>query len=89
MHDRAAAVVALERLLIGGGFVSKSSRNSSRRPFVGEQFAVVMTDLMPKVPKHRTVRLVPQRLAMGVVALGEIKGDEPVLMTGDDLAVST
>jgi hypothetical protein len=92
MHDRAAAVVALERLLIGGGFVSKSSRNSSRRPFVGEQFAVVMTDLMPKVPEHRTVRLVhalPQRLAMGVVALGEIKGDEPVLITGDDLAVST
>ena len=58
----------------------------------GDQFAVVMTDLMPKVPEHRTVRLVhalPQRLAMGVVALGEIKGDEPVLITGDDLAVST
>ena len=85
--------MALQRLLIREGLISE------QRPELvsaiggqGEQFAVVVADLMPEVPKHRTVWLVhalPQRLAVRVVALRQVKGDDPVLMAGDDLALTT
>src|SRR4249920_2394601 len=51
-----------------------------------------MADLVPKVPQNSPVRLVharPQRLAMGVVALRQVKGDDPVLIAGHDLSLAT
>ncbi len=57
----------------------------------GEYFAVVMTDLVAKVAKNSTVRLVhalPERFAVRVVALGQVKGDDAILVAGDDLPLT-
>jgi len=87
-----AGVVPLQRLLVGGGLISKQrSEVFTAVSAEGKQFAVVVADLVPEVTEHRAVGLVhalPQRFAMGVVALGKVKGDDAVLMAGDDLAVT-
>src|SRR6478672_53441 len=47
---------------------------------------------MPEMPEHRTVWLVhalPQGLAVRIIALRQVEGDDPVQMTSDDLAVGT
>ena len=47
-----------------------------------------MPDLVPEMPQQGAVRLVhrdPQLLAVHVVALGEIQGDDAVVVAGDDV----
>ena len=53
-----------------------------------EAIEVVVADLVAEVAEQRAVRLVhldPQLLAVHVVTLGEIEGDQPVLVTGEHL----
>jgi hypothetical protein len=85
--------VALQRLLVREGLVSEQCPElvaaiGSQR----QQWAVVVADLMPEMPEHRTVWLVhalPQGLAVRIIALRQVEGDDPVQMTSDDLALGT
>src|SRR4029450_9142149 len=86
-------VMVLQSFVIGGGFISKKGTEFlAAVAGEGELFAVAMADLVPKVPKHLAIRLVhalPERLAMGVVAFRQVKGDDAVLVASDDLPLTT
>src|SRR5215213_1500619 len=85
-------IMPLQRLLIGDAFVSEQSAELVAA--VGDerkQFAVVVTDLVAKVPKNGPVGLVhalPKRLTVSIVALGQVKGDDPVLVARHDLPLA-
>src|SRR4029453_1325604 len=82
----------LQCILIRAGLISKEG--AELLPTVvgeGEYFAVVVTDLMAKVSENRAIRLLharPQPFAVCVVAFRQVKGDDPVLIARDDLAVT-
>src|SRR5688572_31915919 len=82
----------LPSVLIGGAFVSEQSAELFAT--VGaerKQFAVIVTDLVAKVPKNSPVRLVharPQRFSVSIVALRQVKSDDPVLVAGHDLPLT-
>ena len=57
-----------------------------------EDVPVVVPHLVPEVTEQRPVRLIEahsQRLPIAVVPLGEVKRDQPVVVTGDDRSVLT
>lgn len=77
------------RLIVGLGIAEQfPGRRLVLRRRPDEAVVVVMPDLVPEVPEQSSVRLghrLAELLTVDVVALGEIHGDDAVLVSGEDL----
>ncbi len=75
------------RLLVVGGVVAKhGAKRFEPAAALDEAIPVVVTDLVSEVAEHRAVglaHLLTSAFAEGVGRLGDIDGDQAVVMTGE------